>query len=88
MSIIKSKSKKLEYVNLNCFQLKLNEDKTDHIYIDSLAHFNSEMIRPNDAGIVEYSTYWTINKTIGNDQLVQFLLDVHTAGKNCINYLN
>ena len=84
--LIESELRKIDSVNLNCFQIKLNGNKTEHIYIDSVASFNTEMVRPNDAGIVEYSTYWSINQKVEKHQLVQFMLAFE--GNHCIKYMD
>ncbi|WP_156501757.1 hypothetical protein [Alteromonas stellipolaris] len=62
------------YVDLSCFQLKIENEVSSKIYIDSVASFNSERMLLNQDGKLEYKVYWNIDKRVETEELKNFSL--------------
>lgn len=82
--ILISSEKKISSVNLSCFQLGIDGEATQKIYVDSPAHFNVGMVLPNDSGEIDFPVYWTINGDVYEYNFEMVSLDIRGAG--CITY--
>ncbi len=62
------------YVDLGCYQLKLERNITSDIYIDSVASFNPARLLLNESGKFDSKVYWSIDKKIEAKDLKRFTL--------------
>lgn len=70
------------HVNLKCFRLKVGELLSQDLYIDSVAQFNVQLIKPNESGQVAYDIYWSIDKAV--DEVDMDNISLVQSGEQCI----